>query len=216
VERYVREFGVMIVMDGILYAVGSIAGGVLTAWLTGLPLTAVPFFVFAVFCLWFFRDPDRVVPPGPVVVSPADGKVMTVAPEGDALTRISIFLNVFDVHVNRSPVEGIIRDVQYRKGRFLVASKEAASVENEQTVITMETPDGVRVVFKQIAGLIARRVVFRKSAGERLSAGERIGMMKFGSRMDILLGREWRILVRPGERVIGGSTIIAERVQPTI
>jgi phosphatidylserine decarboxylase len=141
---------------------------------------------------------------------------MTVAPEGDALTRISIFLNVFDVHVNRSPVEGIIRDVQYRKGRFLVASKEAASVENEQTVITMETPDGVRVVFKQIAGLIARRVVFRKSAGERLSAGERIGMMKFGSRMDILLGREWRILVRPGERVIGGSTIIAERVQPTI
>jgi phosphatidylserine decarboxylase len=203
----------MIVIDGILYALGSAAGGVLIAWLTGLPLTAVPFFVFAVFCLYFFRDPERTVPQGNVVVSPADGKVMAVKADGPQTTRVTIFLNVFDVHVNRSPVAGVIRNVEYRRGRFMVASKEEASVENEQNIVTVETADGVRLVFKQIAGLIARRIVFRKSVGDTLAAGERIGLMKFGSRMDLLLGPEWRILVEPGERVSAGSTVIAERVQ---
>ena len=112
------------VIDGILYGLGSFAGGVLAAWLTGVPLIAVPFFVFGAFCMYFFRDPDRTVPAGADAVSPADGKVMAVKPENDGVTRISIFLNVFDVHVNRSPVEGRIVDVQYRKGAFLVASKE--------------------------------------------------------------------------------------------
>src|SRR4051795_4881178 len=100
------------VIDGILYGLGSFAGGVLAAWLTGVPLIATPFFVFGAFCMYFFRDPDRTVPPGADAVSPADGKVMAVKPEDDGLTRISIFLNVFDVHVNRSPVEGRIVDVQ--------------------------------------------------------------------------------------------------------
>jgi phosphatidylserine decarboxylase len=203
----------MIVVDGILYALGSVAGGVLTAWLTGLPLTAVPFFVFAVFCLYFFRDPDRTIPPGNVAVAPADGKVMAVKPEGSQTTRLTIFLNIFDVHVNRSPVGGVIRNVEYKRGRFLVASKESASVENEQNIVTVETADGTRLVFKQIAGLIARRIVFRKTIGDTVATGERIGLMKFGSRMDVLFGPEWRILVTAGEKVSAGSTVIAERVQ---
>ena len=147
------------VVDGIYYALASIAGGFLVAWLTGLSLIALPFFVFAVFCLYFFRDPDRTVPAGPVAVSPADGKVMAVKPEDPHTTRVSIFLNVFDVHVNRSPIGGRITDVRYKKGEFLVASKEIASTNNEQNIVTVETPDGVRLIYKQIAGLIARRIV---------------------------------------------------------
>lgn len=199
------------VIDGILYGLGSFAGGVLAAWLTGVPLIALPFFIFGAFCLYFFRDPERNVPQGPYVVSPADGKVMAVKPEADGLMRISIFLNVFDVHVNRSPVGGRVADVQYRRGAFLVASKETASVENEQNVVTVETTDGVRVIYKQIAGLIARRIVFNKQPGDMVAMGERIGLMKFGSRMDVLLGQEWNILVTPGQRVVAGESLLAER-----
>lgn len=200
----------MIVADGIYYALGSLAGAVVTSWLTGAPLLALPFFIFAVFSLYFFRDPERTVPEGPLAVSPADGKVMAVRQE-NGRTRISIFLNVFDVHVNRSPVSGIITGLDYRKGEFLVASREVASAQNEQNVVTVHTPDGIEVVFKQIAGLIARRIVFRKRIGDSLRAGERIGLMKFGSRMDVLLGSEWVVLVRPGERVSAGSSILAQR-----
>lgn len=199
------------VIDGILYGIGSFAGGVLVAWLTGIPLTAVPFFVFGVFCMYFFRDPDREAPAFPEMVSPADGKVMAVKPEDSGLTRVSIFLNVFDVHVNRSPVAGRVADVQYHRGQFLVASKELASVENEQVVVTMETEDGVRVIYKQIAGLIARRLVFKKKPGDHVEKGERIGLMKFGSRMDVLVGPEWTILVIPGQRVSAAVTPLAER-----
>lgn len=201
------------VIDGILYAIGSVAGGVLAAWLTGIPLVAVPFFAFAAFCLYFFRDPERNVPPGPDAVSPADGKVMAVKSDADGFTRISIFLNVFDVHVNRSPVGGRIAKVDYRRGAFLVASKEVASIENEQNIVTMETDDGVRVIYKQIAGLIARRIVFNKQPGEHVAKGERIGLMKFGSRMDVLLGPEWNIRVQAGQRVVAGESVLAERKQ---
>jgi phosphatidylserine decarboxylase len=146
-----------------------------------------------------------------VAVSPADGKVMAVKPEGRERSRISIFLNVFDVHVNRTPVAGTIRDFSYRRGLFLVASKERCSEENEQNVITIDTEDGVRVVFKQIAGLIARRVVCWKKPGDKVAPGERIGLIKFGSRMDVILGPEWEITARVGDRVAGGSSIIAKR-----
>ena len=199
-----------IVADGIRYAIGGFAGGILAAWLTGVSLAAVPFFVFAVFCLWFFRDPERVIPEGPVAVSPADGKVMAVKPE-NGRTRISIFLNVFDVHVNRTPVGGTITSVHYKPGDFLVASKEVASSQNEQNVVTVRLQDGVEVTFKQIAGLIARRIVFNRQQGEILRMGERIGMMKFGSRMDVLLGPEWNVIVNPGERVIAGTSLLARR-----
>lgn len=203
----------MVVADGIWYAIGSFIGGMLTAWLTAQPLTAVPFFVFAVFCLYFFRDPERESPVGPYVLSPADGKVMAVKQDQPYSTRISIFLNIFDVHVNRSPVGGIIRSIQYKKGEFLVASKEIASSANEQNVVTVQTDDGVSLTYKQIAGLIARRIVFRKSVGDRVQPGERVGLMKFGSRMDVLLGPEWIVAVKPGQRVVAGSSILAERLR---
>lgn len=204
----------MVVIDGILYAVASVGAGVFTAWLIGQPLLAVPFFVFAAFCLYFFRDPDRTIPEGPIAVSPADGKVMAVKADGPGgTTRVSIFLNVFDVHVNRSPMGGVIQDVQYKRGDFLVASKETASTQNEQNVVTVVAADGVQLVFKQIAGLIARRIVFRKKVGDRVEAGERIGLMKFGSRMDVLFGPEWNIQVQPKQRVAAGTSILATRVQ---
>jgi phosphatidylserine decarboxylase len=198
------------VRDGIYYAAGSLAAGLLVVWL-GLGWLAAPLFLFGAFCLWFFRDPERQVPEGPVAVSPADGKVMSIVSENSSLTRISIFLNVFDVHVNRTPVGGVVREVQYHRGKFLVASKEAASDVNEQNTVVVETPDGVRVMFKQIAGLIARRVVFSRKAGDVLQAGERIGLMKFGSRMDVLFGPEWEITVKKGDRVRAAATVIARR-----
>jgi phosphatidylserine decarboxylase len=187
---------------------GLAAAGAIVAWLAG-PWFSTPLWLLAAFCLYFFRDPDREIPPGPVAVSPADGKVVAIKPEGP-LNRISIFLNVFDVHVNRTPIGGTISKVQYQKGCFMVASKEECSTDNEQNVVTVQG-DGTTVIFKQIAGLIARRIVFDKKVGDKVSTGERIGLIKFGSRMDILFGPEWEITVRPGMRVAAGSSIIARR-----
>src|SRR5882762_10318564 len=143
------------VVDGIYYALALSAGGVLVGWMSR-PLFGLPLFVLALFCLYFFRDPERGIPTGPVAVSPADGKVVAVKAESPTLTRVSIFLNIFDVHVNRTPIAGKITDIDYRKGQFLVASKEEASSQNEQNTVTVEG-DGTSVRFKQIAGLIARR-----------------------------------------------------------
>ncbi len=199
----------MIVKDGIFYALGLAGAGLLISWLAG-PIFAIPLWLLALFCLYFFRDPDRTVPPGPVAVSPADGKVVTVKAEGPALNRISIFLNVFNVHVNRTPIAGTIAKVQYQQGAFHVASREECSTQNEQNVVTVQG-DGTTVVFKQIAGLIARRIVFSKKVGDKVATGERIGLIKFGSRMDILLGPEWEITVKPGMKVSAGSSIIARR-----
>lgn len=197
------------VVDGIYYALGLGAGAAVIAYLAG-PIFATPFLILALFCLYFFRDPNREVPAGPVAVSPADGKVVNVA-EGKASTRISIFLNIFDVHVNRSPVAGKIEQVSYQEGKFLVASKELASAHNEQNTVTVLEADGTRVIFSQIAGLIARRIVFRKSVGEPVVKGERVGLIKFGSRVDVYLGPEWEIAVKSGERVSAGSSILARK-----
>ncbi|MBV6433255.1 MAG: Phosphatidylserine decarboxylase proenzyme [Bryobacteraceae bacterium] len=196
------------VVDGIYYALGLTAGGLLVSYLSR-PVYGLPLFILALFCLYFFRDPDRVTPEGPYAVSPADGKVVAIRKENGG-TRISIFLNVFDVHVNRSPIAGRITSVEYHKGKFLVASKEQASMENEMNTITVEG-GGSKVVFKQIAGLIARRIVCWKKAGDNVGLGERVGLIKFGSRADIWLGPEWTIAVRPGERVQGASSILARK-----
>jgi len=196
---------------GIYYALGLCAAGVVVTWLLSWPF-AIPFYLLAAFCLNFFRDPDREVPQGPYAVSPADGKVMAVRENDAGGHRISIFLNVFDVHVNRTPIGGKVACVTYKKGRFLAANKEDASAANEQNVITV---DGVvagqptRVVFKQIAGLIARRLQCYVQAGSLVEAGQRIGLMKFGSRVDVILGPEWEVLVKAGQRVTGGSGILA-------
>jgi len=200
----------VIVLDGIYYAAALAGAGALVAWLAGVWF-ALPLWLLAAFCLYFFRDPERAIPPGPVAVSPADGKVVAVKPESPALQRVSIFLNIFDVHVNRAPIAGAIAAVHYQEGRFHFASREKCSKENEQNVVTVEG-DGATVVFKQIAGLIARRIVFRKRPGDRVSAGERVGLIKFGSRVDVLFGPEWEIVVHPGEHVAGGSSVIARRL----
>jgi phosphatidylserine decarboxylase len=198
------------VRDGIYYALAFTAAGALVSWLAGASF-AMPLFVVGAFCAWFFRDPDRPIPVGSVALSPADGKVVCVVPEGDRQTRISIFLNIFDVHVNRSPISGEITDITYKKGRFLVASREIASAENEQNIMTIQAKDGTKVVFKQIAGLIARRIVCTKAVGDFVQAGERVGLIKFGSRVDVVLGPERRVEVTPGMHVSAGSSILARR-----
>lgn len=173
---------------------------------------AVILICLALFVFSFFRDPERVVPSEPgSVVSPADGRIVVVTDEdcdGRPGKRISIFLAVWNVHVNRAPASGFIRDLQYRPGKFLAAMREQASLENEQNVFSLSTDAG-EMVFKQIAGLIARRVVSWKKAGERVARGERIGLVRFGSRADVWLPKEAEIVVKVGEHVKGGSSVLA-------
>ncbi len=199
------------VIDGIYYALALSAGGA-AVWYLSRPAFGIPLFLVAAFCLYFFRDPDRTIPDGAVAVSPADGKVVSVNTDDASSTRISIFLNVFDVHVNRAPIEGAITRVDYTKGQFLVASRELASSQNERNTVTIA---GARssVGFSQIAGLIARRIVFYKKPGDKVAKGERVGLIKFGSRVDVFLGPEWEIAVQTGQRVAGGSSILARRRQ---
>ena len=199
----------MIVLDGIYYAAAFAAAGALVFWLAGIWF-ALPAWILALFCLNFFRDPNREIPAGPVAVSPADGKVITIKAESPTLNRITIFLNIFDVHVNRMPIAGVVREVRYQKGEFKVASRPECSEVNEQNIVAVEG-DGSTVIFKQIAGLIARRIVCRKKVGDQVAAGERMGMIKFGSRVDVLLGPEWEIVVQTGMHVAGGSSVLARR-----
>ena len=199
------------VRDAYYYAIPLLAAAALIGWLTG-PLWALPAVLLAAFFLWFFRDPDRVIPgDAGVLVSPADGKVTAIAPvmsNGVQRLRISIFLNVFDVHVNRSPVTGIIREVQYQRGKFLNAMNAASAEQNEQNVVTVEG-EGQTVIFKQIAGLLARRIVFNKRIGDRVERGERVGLIKFGSRVDVLMDPSAALDVQVGDRVKGGSSVLA-------
>ena len=196
------------VIYGYTYGLGLIVGGLAASYLIG-PYWGTPFYILAVFCLWFFRDPERMIPGGPVAVSPADGKVTEMVPLGTGATRVTIFLNVFDVHVNRAPISGRISHIEYRAGKFLVASRPECTEENEQNKITIDG-DGTSILFSQIAGLIARRIICYKKPGDVVAAGERIGLIKFGSRVDVFLGPEWEIAVGVGERVAGGSSVLAK------
>ena len=199
------------VRDGYKFALPPLLLGVLALFL-GWRTPAILLLALGLFVVYFFRDPERVPPTGPgVVVSPADGRVMEVVKEswdGRAGQRISIFLAVWNVHVNRSPMAGRVTRVEYRPGRFYAAMRSRASLENEQNVIHLETAHG-EIAFKQIAGWIARRVVCWKSPGDSLSLGERIGMIRFGSRMDVWLPEEAEIVARPGQHVAGGVSILA-------
>ncbi|MGH9510853.1 MAG: phosphatidylserine decarboxylase [Terriglobales bacterium] len=199
------------VPDGYYYAIPILGAAALLGWLAGFPW-ALPPILLAAFLLWFFRDPERFIPDIPgAVVSPADGKVTDVSPVtvGDIRRiRISIFLNIFDVHVNRSPIAGVIRDVRYQTGKFLNAMNETSAELNEQNEVTVESESG-EVIFRQIAGLLARRIVFTRKAGDRVARGERVGMIKFGSRTDILLDTSASIQIKVGDRVKGGSTVLA-------
>ncbi len=200
------------VRDGYLYglAFGVVA---ILLWLSThvIWLVLIPI-VFAGFFLWFFRDPAREIPSSPgQIVSPADGLVTEAEwiemPSGSRL-RLSIFLNVFDVHVNRSPVSGTVKLCEFRKGRFLNAMKAESVVENEQTLIVIDA-GAYEVSFKQIAGLLARRIVCNLKAGDRVERGQRIGLIKFGSRCDVLLPAEADLKVKTGMRVVGGKTVLA-------
>ena len=202
------------VSDGIRYGATLSLAAVLLAWLAGVWF-ALPPLAAALFLLYFFRDPERLVSndPGPVAVSPADGRVVDIRPcehQGRPVRRISIFLSPFDVHVNRAPISGLIRDVKYSPGRFRMANRPEASVQNESNSVTVEGPEGV-VVFKQIAGLVARRIVFWKKQGDHVARGERVGLIKLGSRVDVFLDSSWEILVPLGTRVRAGTTILARR-----
>ena len=172
-------------------------------------------FVLAIFVAAFFRDPAREIPQGDhLVVSPADGKVVLIVPTpkghaaGEGATQLSIFLSVFDVHINRAPIAGRITDVVYNKGEFLPAFDDKASLRNEQNRAFIDGPDG-RVGFTQIAGLIARRIVFRKKVGDLVTRGEQVGLIRFGSRTDVFLPKGSALMVKVGDRVSGGSSVIA-------
>jgi phosphatidylserine decarboxylase len=199
------------VADGYYYALAMVGVAVLLGWLAG-PLWTLPAGLLALFFLWFFRDPERVVPDSAgAVVSPADGKITDVSSilkQGVQSTRISIFLSVFDVHVNRSPLAGVIREVQYQKGKYLNAMNPASADLNEQNAVTVEG-DGQTVIFKQIAGLLARRIVFNKKVGDGVERGERVGLIKFGSRVDVLLDGSAIMRIKVGDRVKGGASILA-------
>ena len=183
------------------------AGYLLHWYAVAAVLVFLGLFIFS-----FFRDPERVIPSEPgAVVSPGDGRVVVVTQEENAGRpgkRVSIFLAVWNVHVNRSPAAGTITKMEYRPGKFLAAMRERASVENEQNVFTLSTDAG-ELVFRQIAGLIARRVVSWKKAGEKVARGERIGLVRFGSRVDLWVPEDAEILVREGENVKGGSSVLA-------
>ena len=206
----------LMVRDGIYYALGMLLVAGLLVWLA-TPLFAGLALIFAAFFLWFFRDPERAIPSDPgLIVSPADGKVTDISAtqfNGRPCTRISIFLNVFDVHVNRSPISGVIKEVIYKRGQFANAMGAGSSEANEQNIVTVEG-EGMTLVFKQIAGLLARRIVFTKKSGDRLVRGERVGMIKFGSRTDVIFPAEIAVKIKVGDRVKGGASILAELVAP--
>jgi phosphatidylserine decarboxylase len=199
------------VRDGYFYALPLIAAAVLIGWLTNPAWAIIPV-LLAAFFLWFFRDPERAIPQDAgAVVSPGDGKVTdvsTVTLDNEKQTRLSIFLNVFNVHVNRSPIAGVIRDVRYQRGQYLNAMNQTSAELNEQNIVTVEG-DGQTVVFKQIAGLLARRIVFYPKVGDRLERGQRVGLIKFGSRVDVLLDASARINVKVGDHVKGGASVLA-------
>ena len=204
------------VRDGYIYALSLFAVAAALKWLTGAWAWGIVPVLLAVFFLWFFRDPHRSIPTGNgLIVSPGDGLVTETAaittPER-ALQRVSIFLSVFDVHVNRAPISGTVSGVHYQKGQFLNAMNPASAERNEQNAITLRgqgADAGFEITFKQIAGLLARRIVCRCAAGQTVERGQRVGLIKFGSRVDVLLPANAELRVKVGDRVKGGSSVLA-------
>jgi phosphatidylserine decarboxylase len=199
------------VRDGYIYGLSLLAVAALLVWATGGWAWAVAPVLLAAFFLWFFRDPHRTVPTDAgLIVSPGDGLVtetVTIATPQGPRQRVSIFLSVFDVHVNRSPIGGVIKAVRYRKGQYLNAMNPDSAQHNERNVVTV-SGQGTEVTFKQIAGLLARRIVFNLSEGDTVERGQRVGLIKFGSRVDVLLPEEATLRVKVGQRVKGGSSVI--------
>lgn len=201
--RFIPLFAAVTVLVGWFWPPFLVPGGLLTAW-----------------CVYFFRNPDRITPLREgLVISPADGVVQLIqraAPPaeldmGDApLTRVSIFMNVFNVHVNRVPVDGTVLKLSYRPGRFFNASLDKASEHNERQSVRLRTPDGGDIAFVQIAGLVARRILCRLQEGQAVRAGERFGMIRFGSRVDVYLPEGVAPIVSLGQTAVAGETVIAD------
>ena len=209
-----RAAGVPFAKEGFPF-IAVTAGLTVLAASLGWYLLAACAGLVTLFVSWFFRNPTRVVPQDPdVVVAPGDGKVIAIGEEfeprflKDRSIRVTIFLNVFDVHINRAPCDGVVQEVQYQPGLFLVASRPDATIRNEQNALMLMTPHGVKVLCVQVAGLIARRIVCWASAGERDRRGERFGLIRFGSRMDTFLPLGTVLKVSVGDRVKGGETIL--------
>jgi phosphatidylserine decarboxylase len=200
---FIVVFAVITFILGLLWAPLFFVGGVLTVW-----------------CVFFFRDPDRITPTRPgLVISPADGVVQMVTEAvppaelelgPEPLTRIAVFMNVFNCHVNRSPVEGVVTKLAYRPGKFLNASLDKASEDNERQSVRIRTDDGREFGCVQIAGLVARRILCDLSPDQKLRAGERIGMIRFGSRVDIYLPKGVAPMAVPGQTTVAGETVLAD------
>ena len=206
----------MLAPEGWPFVLGGAAFAVVVylLWPRGAPLAALGL-LLALFSLWFFRNPDRTPPPGTgLVVSPADGRIVYAgeSPPGryaaTAGKRVSVFMSGIDVHVNRAPVSGRVTAVRYHKGAFHVASVDKASLMNEQNGVTIATPEGRRVTYVQIAGIVARRIVCDLKEGDEVRQGQRVGLIRFGSRVDLYLPAEARLSVAPGDRVRAGESVL--------
>jgi phosphatidylserine decarboxylase len=206
----------MLAPEGWPFVLGGAAFAVVVSllWPRGIPLAALGL-LLALFSLWFFRNPDRTPPPGAgVVVSPADGRIVYAgeSPPGrysvEAGKRVSVFMSPFDVHVNRAPVTGRVASVRYHKGAFHVASVDKASLMNEQNGVAIVTPGDRTVTYVQIAGMLARRIVCDLKEGDAVRQGQRVGMIRFGSRVDLYLPAEVRLSVVPGDRVRAGESVL--------
>jgi len=208
------------VRDGYIYGFSLLVVATALFWFTGAWVWAVVPVLLAAFFLWFFRDPQRVIPSGTgLIVSPGDGLVtetVSIATPNGPRQRISIFLSVFDVHVNRSPISGILSRVQYQTGKYLNAMNPASADQNEQNIVTVRgdgADEGIEVTFKQIAGLLARRIVFNFDEGQAVARGQRVGLIKFGSRVDVILPAAAEIRVKVGQAVKGGASVLAAMPQ---
>ncbi len=204
----------IIAREGWPFLAAAVAGSLAVTWWAGWPW-ALPLWLASLFVLQFFRDPGRDVPEAPnLVISPADGRVVAVERTRDPYLdrdarKVSVFMNVFNVHSNRSPVEGVIGDVWYHAGKFLNAALSKASLENERNALWIKTDDGHDITCVQVAGLIARRILCYVKPGDRLARGQRYGFIRFGSRLDVYLPLEAEVKVSIGDRAVGGETVLA-------
>lgn len=211
-----RNEGVPIVKEGLPF-IGVFFLGAMGFWWAGFWPGVLVLLFLTGFSAYFFRNPERLPPIGSALVAaPADGKVIFVGParepefSKEEMLKVSIFMSLFDVHVNRVPIDGTVRDMKYHKGRFLAASEDRASEENERNALLIETARGQKLVLVQVAGLIARRIICYPAVGSYLLKGQRMGLIRFGSRCDLFFPMTTQVIVKKGDRVVGGETILAQ------
>lgn len=211
-----KNDGVPIVKEGIPFLVIALAASAAFG-LGGIWPISLLFLIAAAFTAWFFRNPERLAPVGAnLVCSPADGTVISVGTYRESeflkeeMQKISIFMSIFDVHVNRVPIDATVKNMKYHRGRFMVASEDKASEENERNCILLETGGGIKLVLVQVAGLVARRIVCYPAIGSFLLKGQRLGLIRFGSRCDMYFPKNAQILVKVGDKVLGGETLLAD------